>query len=134
VYSVSGTECDVIVPSIANPIYSRQRYPHVVTNNRAFIAPPWRLIGELLDFSKPVQYDIAHIVTPACLAFIPVLPLLWLRRVKVYASYHVFVEYYRDLYAGDRRSFTSKVLNFICDLIPYLYYMPLAAFSGMNWV
>lgn len=32
VFSCKGTDCDVVVPSLANPFYNHQRYPHFNKN------------------------------------------------------------------------------------------------------
>jgi hypothetical protein len=80
VFSVNGSDCDVVVPSIPNPIYNQQR---------TFILPPLGLLLDLFNFTKPMQYDIAHIVAPMCLSFLPLMPLLWLRGVKIYVSVNI---------------------------------------------
>ncbi|ORY41200.1 UDP-Glycosyltransferase/glycogen phosphorylase [Rhizoclosmatium globosum] len=48
---------------------------------------------QLLNPFHEVQYDIAHIVGPLCFPFIFVIPLLRLRGVKLYVSYHVYLEH-----------------------------------------
>eukprot|EP00842_Homolaphlyctis_polyrhiza_P005640 jgi/Hompol1/6077/HPOL_002209-RA len=112
VFSVAGTECDVVVPSLANPFYDKQR---------VFVLPPWQLMMQLLDFSTPVPYDIAHIVAPLCLSFVFVLPFLKMRGVKIYVSYHVYLEYYRNHYVG-----SHPLSDFITEfLFTLLYYIPL---------
>lgn len=121
VYSVAGSECDIVVPSIANPFYNHQR---------TFILPPWQLLLELLNVWEPIPYDICHIVAPLCLAFVPLIPLMYLRGLKVYISYHVYLEYYRDHYIGDGKSFFSRLFNMLIDfLFPLIYYIPLAFFA-----
>jgi glycosyltransferase involved in cell wall biosynthesis len=97
---------------------------------RTFVLPPFQLIWELLKFWKPVEYDIAHIVAPLCLGFVPVLPLLWLRGIKIYVSYHVYLEYYRVRYFGDGTTLFSMVFNLLSGfLFPLLYYIPLTIFA-----
>ncbi|TPX40702.1 hypothetical protein SeLEV6574_g06466 [Synchytrium endobioticum] len=92
VYSVAGTHCDHVVWSVPNPFYPAQRM---------FILPPLSLTLQLLDFSTPVPYDIVHVVAPLCWAFTWILLLFKLRGVKVYVSYHVYLEYYKVHYLGD---------------------------------
>ncbi|KAI8901570.1 hypothetical protein BC833DRAFT_617495 [Globomyces pollinis-pini] len=117
VFSIVGSDCDVVVPSVPNPFYKHQR---------TFILPPLSLIWELLDFTTPIKYDIAHLVAPLCLSFIPLLPLMWLRGIKIYVSYHVYLEYYRDHYVGTSDNIFIYLFNTICDLIfPLLYFIPL---------
>ncbi|KAH6573143.1 hypothetical protein BASA50_007023 [Batrachochytrium salamandrivorans] len=112
VFSVHGTDCDIIVPSIVNPFYAQQR---------VFLFPPLPLLRQLLDFTQPVPYDIAHIVAPLCFSFVFILPLLKLRGIKIYVSYHVFLEYYKNQYVG-----AHPVTDFIIyTLFTMLYYLPL---------
>ncbi|KAI8928633.1 hypothetical protein BC831DRAFT_447410 [Entophlyctis helioformis] len=112
VYSVAGTECDVVVPSVPNPFYEHQR---------VFILPPWQLMMQLLDFSTPVPYDIVHIVAPLCLSFVFLLPFLRMRGVKIYVAYHVYLDYYKYHYIG-----TNPLNLFIVDMLfAILYYIPL---------
>lgn len=133
VYSVNGSECDVVVPSIVNPFYEHQRFiqgSEVNLHYRTFIMPPWQLLVELLNFNEPLNYDVCHLVAPLCLAFLPLIPLMWLRGLKIYVSYHVYLEYYRDHYIGDGTTFFSKSVNVLIDfLFPLLYYIPLAFFA-----
>ena len=112
VYSVTGTDCDVVVPSIPNPLYEHQR---------VFILPPLSLILQLLDFTKPVPYDIAHLVAPLCLSFLLVIPLLRLRGVKMYVSYHVYLEYYENRYVG-AHPFVRSLLELLFTIV---YFIPL---------
>nr|KAJ3420405.1 Sulfoquinovosyl transferase sqd2 [Polyrhizophydium stewartii] len=112
VFSVTGTDCDVVVPSIPNPFYRHQR---------VFVLPPWQLMLQLLDFSTPVPYDIAHIVAPLCLSFVLVIPFLKMRGVKVYVSYHVYLEFYKNRYLGSHP--LADVI--IYTLFTMLYYIPL---------
>ncbi|EGF81530.1 hypothetical protein BATDEDRAFT_87481 [Batrachochytrium dendrobatidis JAM81] len=112
VFSVQGTDCDVIVPSIVNPFYSQQR---------TFLFPPLPLLLQLLDFSRPVPYDIAHLVAPTCFSFIFILPLIWLRGIKMYVSYHVYLEYYKKRYFGAHPSLDLIIYG----LFTWLYFLPL---------
>lgn len=89
VASVRGTDCDITVPSICNPWYRQQRI---------FVGTSLILMFQLLNFMTPIPYDVVHVVSPLCLAFIPLLPLFWLRGVQIYISHHVFLEYYQDHY------------------------------------
>lgn len=112
VFSVAGSECDVVVPSIANPFYDQQR---------TFCLPPFSLIMELLDFTKEVKYDIVHIVAPLCFSFPWIIPFLKFRGIKVYVSYHVYLEFYFKHYC------TSNQLVFVVAnfLLVVLYVLPL---------
>jgi glycosyltransferase involved in cell wall biosynthesis len=92
--------------------------------------PPLSLTLELANPWEPVNYDICHIVAPLCLAFLPLIPLMWLRGIKVYISYHVLLEYYRDYYIGDGTTIFSRLMKIISDfLFPLFYYIPLAFFA-----
>ncbi|KAI8912771.1 hypothetical protein EDD86DRAFT_202200 [Gorgonomyces haynaldii] len=112
VCSVEKTDCDIPVVSVPNPFYDQQRI---------FVLPPFKLIWELLDFTKPVPYDICHVVAPLCFSFVWVLPLLRMRGVKIYVSYHVYLEYYYQHYCG-----TNRIGLFLAEsLFTMLYYWPL---------
>ncbi|KAI8924869.1 hypothetical protein BC831DRAFT_463532 [Entophlyctis helioformis] len=66
-------------------------------------------------------YDIVHIVAPLCLSFVFVLPFLRMRGVKIYVSYHVYLEYYKNHYIG-----SHPLSDFIMELLfTMLYYIPL---------
>lgn len=79
---------------------------------------------------EPLEYDICHLVAPLCLAFVPLIPLMYLRGLRVYISYHVYLEYYRDHYIGDGKTFFSRFVNMLIDfLFPLIYYIPLAFFA-----
>ncbi|KAJ3253790.1 Sulfoquinovosyl transferase sqd2 [Boothiomyces macroporosus] len=53
---------------------------------------------------------------------------MWLRGVKIYVSYHVYLEYYRDLYFG--KILFRKLFNLITDILfPLAYYLPLSFFA-----
>ncbi|TPX32883.1 hypothetical protein SmJEL517_g04098 [Synchytrium microbalum] len=108
VYSVAGTQCEHVIWSVPNPFYPAQRM---------FILPPISLIIQLLDFSTPVPYDIVHVVAPLCWAFTWILPLFKLRGVKVYVSYHVYLEYYKLHYLGD-----NIVIGWIAEFILMFFY------------
>jgi glycosyltransferase involved in cell wall biosynthesis len=89
------------------------------------VLPPWGLIWELLDFTKKPQYDIAHIVAPLCLSFLLILPLLKLRQIKIYVSYHVYLEYYKHLYIG-----SNPLLDIFAEYaFTLLYFIPLVYFA-----
>jgi hypothetical protein len=89
--------------------------------HRMFIAPPLKLIFQLFDFTREVPYDIIHVVSPLCLAFLFLLPLFRMRSVKIYVSYHVYLEYYKNLYLGD-----NMILGmFIEGIFTFLYFLPL---------
>ncbi|KAJ3199941.1 hypothetical protein HDU67_002418, partial [Dinochytrium kinnereticum] len=81
-FGCHGTDADVVVPSVPNVFYPAQRM---------FIFPPLMLIFQLLNFFQEVPYDIIHVVSPLCLAFVFLLPLFKLRGVKIYVSYHVYL-------------------------------------------
>ena len=120
VYSCKGTDCDYVVPSLPNPFYNQQRM---------FILPPLGLVLDLINPFKTVPYDICHVFAPLCLGFLPILPLLWIRNIKIYVSYHVYLEYYRDYYFG-HTSILSKIFKFVSDIMyPLLYFWPLTAFA-----
>ena len=96
-----------------------------------FVLPPLQLTLDLLNPFKSVDYDIAHIFAPLCLGFIPLLPLLWLRQIKIYISYHVYLEYYRDYYFGTDTLF-AKCFKVISGIVyPMLYFWPLTMFANM---
>ncbi|KAJ3093647.1 hypothetical protein HDU97_009301, partial [Phlyctochytrium planicorne] len=93
-FGCDGTDADVVVPSVPNVFYPAQRM---------FIFPPLVLIFQLLNFFHEVPYDIVHVVSPLCLAFVVLLPFFKLRGVKIYVSYHVYLEYYSKFYFGDNK-------------------------------
>ncbi|KAJ3093648.1 hypothetical protein HDU97_009302, partial [Phlyctochytrium planicorne] len=93
-FGCHGTDADVVVPSVPNVFYPAQRM---------FIFPPFVLLFQLLNFFQEVPYDIIHVVSPLCLAFVFILPLFKLRGVKIYVSYHVYLEYYSKFYFGDNK-------------------------------
>jgi glycosyltransferase involved in cell wall biosynthesis len=107
--------------------------------DRVFIFPPWQLLLELLNVWEPLKYDICHLVAPLCLAFLPLIPLMWLRGLKVYISYHVYLEYYRNFYLGSGGYITKyslwlifRFLHIFSDFIfPLIYYLPLAFFADV---
>ncbi|KAI9209337.1 uncharacterized protein BJ171DRAFT_454315 [Polychytrium aggregatum] len=118
VVSVAGTDCDIVAPSVPNPFYTAQRM---------FIAVPLLLLWQLLDFTTPVPYDIIHAVGPLCFPFIFAMPLFKLRGVKVYISYHVYLQYYKRHYFGD-----NLILGMIVEgLYLLFYFMPLVCFADV---
>ena len=95
-----------------------------------FVLPPIGLLIDLLNPFKSVDYDVAHLFAPLCLGFIPLLPLLYLRQIKIYVSYHVYLEYYRNYYFGDGTTLFSKIFNFVSGIVyPILYFWPLTMFA-----
>ncbi|KAJ3192138.1 hypothetical protein HK101_006973, partial [Irineochytrium annulatum] len=118
VASCYGTDADIVVPSIPNPFYMEQR---------TFIFPPLSLVFQLLNFFQEVPYDIIHVVSPLCFAFVFLLPLFKLRGVKIYVSYHVLLEYYKTKYFGDNQ----LLLMFIETIFVTLYFLPLVWFADM---
>ncbi|KAJ1565657.1 hypothetical protein HK405_011870 [Cladochytrium tenue] len=113
-----GTNADIIVPSVPNIFYEHQR---------VFILPPLALLVQLLNFQRSVPYDIVHIVGPLCLSFLLLLPLFKLRGVKIYVSYHVYLEYYKHLYLGD-----NKILGMFGEgLYIIFYFIPLVWFADV---
>jgi glycosyltransferase involved in cell wall biosynthesis len=90
-----------------------------------FILPPLSLLWTLLNFFKPVPYDIVHIFSPACLPFIFLIPLFKLRRVKVYVSHHVCMSYYAKAYVP---LFLFRILEAIYVT---LYYLPMSIFTDL---
>ncbi|KAJ3054692.1 Sulfoquinovosyl transferase sqd2 [Rhizophlyctis rosea] len=117
VASVAGTACDMVVPSILNPIYTLQR---------AFIFPPLLLLWQLLNFTQPVPYDIVHIVGPIAWPFAFLTPLFKLRGVAVYVSYHVTLQHCYDLY------FSVRWLVYIAEpIFLAIYFIPLVWFADM---
>jgi glycosyltransferase involved in cell wall biosynthesis len=121
VFSIAGSECDYVVPSITNPFYNRQR---------TFILPPLGLFLDLINPFKSVNYDIAHIVAPTCFSFLPLLPFMWLRGIKIYVSYHVYLEYYAPLYLGNKSTLLSRLFHSLAyGVFALCYYLPLTAFA-----
>jgi glycosyltransferase involved in cell wall biosynthesis len=91
------------------------------------LLPPLRLLLELLNLWEPLSYDIIHVFGPLCLAFVPLLPLFYLRGVKIYVSYHVYLEFYARIYCG-----TSQWALYIMELLFSLYYfIPFVGFADM---
>ncbi|KAJ3029250.1 UNVERIFIED_CONTAM: Sulfoquinovosyl transferase sqd2 [Siphonaria sp. JEL0065] len=116
VYGPPGSDCDIQVVSIVNPFYDQQRL---------FFLPPFLLILQLLNPFQEVQYDIAHIVAPMAAPFLFVLPLLRLRGVKIYVSYHVLLEFYKQKY------FNELLGMFLEGLFIVLYFIPLVYFADV---
>ncbi|KAJ1546804.1 phosphatidylinositol kinase- protein kinase tor1, partial [Cladochytrium tenue] len=101
-----GTEADIIVPSVPNVFYPHQRFVFAVVE---------------------MPYDLVHIVGPLCLSFLLLLPLFKLRGVKIYVSYHVYLEYYKNLYLGD-----NKILGMFAEgFYIIFYFIPLVWFADM---
>ncbi|KAJ3125199.1 Sulfoquinovosyl transferase sqd2 [Nowakowskiella sp. JEL0407] len=118
IYSVEGSECDKLVPSLKNVFYPAQRM---------FMLPPLDLLFQLLDFSTPLPYDIVHVVTPLCFPFIPLMPLFYLRGIKIYVSYHVAMQKYKDLYLGEGYQWLGDILEIMYVII---YFWPLVFFAS----
>jgi glycosyltransferase involved in cell wall biosynthesis len=116
VFGPTGSDADVHVPSIPNIFYNHQRM---------FILPPLSLVGQLLNFTQEVPYDIVHVVGPLCLAFVFLLPFFKLRGVKIYVSYHVYLEYYKNLYFGDN----MILAMFLETIFIVFYFLPLVWFA-----
>ncbi|KAI9344874.1 hypothetical protein BDR26DRAFT_818484 [Obelidium mucronatum] len=116
VFGPPGSDCDVPVVSIVNPFYDQQRM---------FLLPPFWLMLQLLNPFHEVQYDIAHIVGPLAAPFLFVLPLLRLRGVKIYVSYHVYLEFYKQKY------FNELLGMFLEGLFIVLYFIPLVYFADV---
>ncbi|KAJ3278608.1 Sulfoquinovosyl transferase sqd2 [Borealophlyctis nickersoniae] len=110
VASCAGTACDIVVPSVPNLFYPRQRM---------FLFPPLVILWQLLNFTAEVPYDIIHVVGPLCLPFVFLLPLFKLRGVRIYVSYHVYLEYYKNMY------FNKMVGDFLEWVFVVLYFWPL---------
>ncbi|KAJ3210854.1 Sulfoquinovosyl transferase sqd2 [Dinochytrium kinnereticum] len=117
-FGCHGTNADVVVPSVPNIFYPAQRM---------FIFPPLMLIFQLLNFFQEVPYDIIHVVSPLCLAFVFLLPLFKLRGVKIYVSYHVYLEYYSRFYFGDNKI----LIMFLEGIYSFLYFIPLVWFADV---
>ncbi|KAI9091484.1 hypothetical protein DFS34DRAFT_635372 [Phlyctochytrium arcticum] len=123
VASVAGAACDIVVPSLPNPFYPRQRM---------FACPPLYILGELLNPFRPVPYDVLHMVTPLCLAFWAITPLFWLRGVKIYISYHVYMEYYKQAYFMDKNTWYHRLAgNFINLIYTWVYIVPMVFFADL---
>ena len=94
---------------------------------RVMMLPPWALVCQLLDFTNPLPYDVVHVFGPLCLAFVPLLPLFYMRSVKVYVSYHVYLEFYKEIYLGSN-TLAGAFIEFIFCL---LYFIPLTMWADM---
>jgi glycosyltransferase involved in cell wall biosynthesis len=95
--------------------------------NRVMVFPPLQLLFQLLNFTKPLPYDIVHVFGPLCLAFVPLLPLFYLRSVKIYVSYHVFLEFYKNIYLGSSDT-AFKIMEFLFSIT---YFLPFVWFADM---
>ncbi|KAI8586648.1 hypothetical protein BDZ88DRAFT_481805 [Geranomyces variabilis] len=120
--SVSGTACDMVVPSLPNPFYLEQRM---------FVFPPIRLLWQLTNPFSPVPYDIVHLVSPLCLPFVPLIPLFKLRGVKIYVSYHVLMEYYKEAYFYNKGRFMRLIGDFNELVYTYCYFVFLVWFADI---
>ncbi|KAJ3150068.1 hypothetical protein HDU86_006792 [Geranomyces michiganensis] len=120
--SVAGTACDMVVPSVPNPFYREQRM---------FVFVPWRLISQLLNPLSHVPYDIVHLVSPLCLPFVPIIPLFKLRGVKVYVSYHVLMEYYKEAYFSNKGRLMHLIGDFNELIYTYCYFVFLVWFADV---
>ncbi|KAI8832552.1 hypothetical protein BC829DRAFT_448936 [Chytridium lagenaria] len=113
-----GTDADVVVYSAPNIFYPAQRM---------FIFPPLSLLFQLFNFFEEIPYDIVHVVSPLCLAFVFLLPIFKLRGVKIYVSYHVLLEYYSRFYFGDNKI----LIMFLEGIYSFLYFIPLVWFADV---
>ncbi|KAI8825270.1 uncharacterized protein EV422DRAFT_253008 [Fimicolochytrium jonesii] len=120
--SVRGTYCDIVVPSVPNLFYLEQRM---------FLCPPLSLVWLLINPWSTVPYDIVHIVSPLCLAFVPLIPLFKIRGVKVYVSYHVLMEYYKVAYFYNKTLVHKLLGDFIHVIYVVLYFIPLVIFADV---
>ncbi|KAJ3182793.1 Sulfoquinovosyl transferase sqd2 [Gaertneriomyces sp. JEL0708] len=115
-----GTECDIEMWSMKNLWYDQQRI---------FLCPPWRLISEVLNPMESVSYDVLHIVAPLNLAIVPLIPFFALRGVKIYVSYHVYMEFYKRAYFYGRSIFRKLLGDFIHVIYAVVYFVPLVIFA-----
>ncbi|KAJ3251368.1 Sulfoquinovosyl transferase sqd2 [Chytriomyces hyalinus] len=117
-YGPPGSDCDVQVVSIVNPFYDQQRM---------FLLPPFMLMLQCLNPFAEVPFDIAHIVGPLAFPFVFVVPLLRMRGVRIYVSYHVFLEFYKEKYFKDNQLLGS----FLEGLFILFYFIPLVYFADV---
>ncbi|KAJ3175432.1 Sulfoquinovosyl transferase sqd2 [Geranomyces variabilis] len=120
--SVAGTACDMVVPSVPNPFYLEQRM---------FAFPPLLLLWQLVNPFSPVPYDIVHLVSPLCLPFVPLIPLFKLRGVKIYVSYHVLMEYYKEAYFYKKGRLMRLIGDFNELVYTYCYFVFLVWFADV---
>ena len=99
----------------------------ILKEYRMMLLPPLSLVMQLLNFTQPVPYDVIHVFGPLCLAFIPILPLFYLRSVKIYVSYHVFLEFYKNVYLGSSH-LTFLLIEFLFSLT---YFIPFTFFADI---
>ncbi|KAJ3008828.1 hypothetical protein HKX48_008319 [Thoreauomyces humboldtii] len=118
--SISGSECDIVVPSVRNPFYLDQRM---------FIIPPLGLLCQLMNPFSKMPYNLVHMVSPLCLSFVPLAPLFKLRGVKIYVSYHCLMEYYKEAYFYNRTVWHRLMGDFLHVIYTFLYFIPLIFFA-----
>ncbi|KAI8613635.1 hypothetical protein BC830DRAFT_1192100 [Chytriomyces sp. MP71] len=116
VYGPPGSDCDHTVTSIVNPFYDQQRM---------FLLPPLMLILQCLNPFEEVPFDVAHIVTPLAFPLVFVVPFLRMRGVRVYISYHVYLEFYKQKYFKDNQ----LLGDFLEGLFILFYFIPLVFFA-----
>ncbi|KAJ3138816.1 hypothetical protein HK101_003688 [Irineochytrium annulatum] len=118
VFGCHGTDAEYTVASIPTPFYNEQR---------TFIFPPLVLVGQLLNVFVDVPYDIVHVVSPLCFAFVFLMPLFKLRGVKIYVSYHVLLDHYKTAYFGDNQ----LLIMLLETIFVVLYFLPLVWFADV---
>ena len=97
-----------------------------------FIAFPLILLLNLLNPFQKIKFDVVHLFGPLCLPFIPLLPLFWLRGVKIYVSYHVYLEAYRKAYFQKLRPYRLEWIGEIIQvLFIWLYFIPFTVFANV---
>jgi glycosyltransferase involved in cell wall biosynthesis len=90
------------------------------------ILPPWKLVKDLLNPWKPLPWDILHVFGPMCLAIVPLLPLFYLRSVKIYVSYHVYLNFYKKIYLK------NPIASFLIEWIfSVLYFIPFVMWADV---
>ncbi|KNC96106.1 uncharacterized protein SPPG_08495 [Spizellomyces punctatus DAOM BR117] len=122
VASVAGTACDLVVPSVPNFFYPAQRM---------FFFPPLLLLWQLCNPFRPVPYDIVHLVSPLCLPLVPLTPLFKLRGVKIYVSYHVYMEFYKKAYFYNKTWLHKLVGDVIEKIYTWIYFVPLVYLADL---
>jgi glycosyltransferase involved in cell wall biosynthesis len=61
-----------------------------------------------------------------CLAIVPLLPLFYLRSVKIYVSYHVYLNFYKKIYL------TNPIVSFLIEWIfSVLYFIPFVMWADV---
>ena len=90
------------------------------------ILPPLKLVKDLLNPWKPLPWDILHVFGPMCLAIVPLLPLFYLRSVKIYVSYHVYLNFYKKIYLQ------NPIVSFLIEWIfSVLYFIPFVMWADV---